>query len=203
MDLPPELLEPPRKMLSGPPLGIAARRPRPELVDERLGLGKASIGSVHAFFFRHAVLMPGVGFEPTRPEGQCDFEPIASASSTTRAGRRILGAAAAALRRLRLAAAGVGPVAVGFVARDLDLGVPLLLEAAHREGDQEQLHRDEDEGQQAEDRGLEGRVVEAGLVAVEPCGPATAATTANRIARPAATGSTPRFHLPTKYAIRR
>ena len=86
MNLPPKLLEPPRKMLSSPPLGITARRPRPELVNERLGLGKSvDAGSLHAFFFRHAVLMPGVGFEPTRPEGQCVLSRIASASSATRA----------------------------------------------------------------------------------------------------------------------
>ena len=89
-------------------------------------------------------------------------------------------------------------MALGLVAPDLDLHAPLLLEAAHREGHQEELHRHEDDRQEAEDRGLERRVVEAGLVALEPRGPATAATTANRIASPAATGSTPRFHFVTK-----
>jgi hypothetical protein len=40
MSLPPELPESPRKMLSSTSLGIRARRPRPELVDEGLGLGE-------------------------------------------------------------------------------------------------------------------------------------------------------------------
>ena len=71
LNLPPELLEPLRKMLSSPPLGITAGRPRPELINERLGLGESvDARSLHAFSFRHAVLMPGVGFEPTRPFGQ-------------------------------------------------------------------------------------------------------------------------------------
>src|SRR5688572_6933846 len=70
------------------------------------------------------------------------------------------------LARLAVAAA----VALGLVACDLDLYVPLLLEAAQGEGDQQELDRDEDDRQEAEDGRLERGVVEARLVTLEPGG---------------------------------
>src|SRR3989442_10335126 len=42
---------------------------------------------------------------------------------------------------------------LGFFARDLDFDVPLLLERAHCECDQQDLEWDEDRGQKAEDSG--------------------------------------------------
>ena len=63
----------------------------------------------------------------------------------------------------RLAAA---PAADGL----LDLDVPRLLEAAHRERDQQQLERHEQRRQEPNDVGRDRRVGEAVLVALEPAG---------------------------------
>ena len=52
----------------------------------------------------------------------------------------------------------------------LHLDVPGLLEAAHGEGDEEDLHGDEDQRQHPEDPLVEGRVGQPLLVAVEPRG---------------------------------
>src|SRR5436189_6296186 len=60
------------------------------------------------------------------------------------------------------------PAALGVLACDLDLNVPFLLEAAQREGDQQQADGYEDDGEQAEHGGLNGRVRKARLVAIEP-----------------------------------
>ena len=49
MNLTPKFLEPPSKMLSSPPLGVTAGRPRPKLINERLSLGKGvDVRSLHA-----------------------------------------------------------------------------------------------------------------------------------------------------------
>ena len=73
----------------------------------------------------------------------------------------------------------------------LDLDVPGLAEAAHREPDEQDLDRDDDQRDQAEDVRVERRVVEAVLVAREPLGPETAAKISRMIASAAVTGSMP------------
>src|SRR5690606_15893495 len=55
-----------------------------------------------------------------------------------------------------------------LLARHLDLDVPLLAEAAQREDDERELHRDDEQRQHPEQAGGERRVVEAVLVALEP-----------------------------------
>src|SRR5918994_4572831 len=70
----------------------------------------------------------------------------------------------------RICASQSGGLGSRLVRRQLDLDVPLLLETPHGEGDQEQLHRDDDRRQQAEHRRVEPRIGEAGLVALEPGG---------------------------------
>jgi hypothetical protein len=69
--------------------------------------------------------------------------------------------------------AGAGLVVVHarvvvLAVRDLDLDVPRLLEPAHREGDQQELHRDDQQGDEADDALVQRGRAEAGLVAVEP-----------------------------------
>ena len=51
MRLASKLLEPVTEMLTSPPLGIRARRPRPKLIDEILSLGEG----VHAYLAVHAL----------------------------------------------------------------------------------------------------------------------------------------------------
>ena len=50
------------------------------------------------------------------------------------------------------------------------LHVPVLVEADHRDDDQQQLDGDEDDAEQAEEVIGKGRPAETRLVAVEPCG---------------------------------
>jgi hypothetical protein len=85
----------------------------------------------------------------------------------------------------------------------LDLDVPALGEPAHRERDEEDLHRDDEEGDEPEQPRLEQRVRVAGLVAVQPRGRETAAKISITIASAAATGSTPLFQRAMKNAITR
>ena len=88
------------------------------------------------------------------------------------------------------------PVAVGFVLRDLDLHVPLLLEPRMANaisriwtGTMIRVKRPRIDGS-------ERRVVEACLVAVEPSRPGDGRNPANRTASPAATGSVPPVPAP-------
>ena len=54
MRLAPKALEPPAKMLGSPPLGIRARRPRPETVDKGLSLGEGVDANVLVHVLRYA-----------------------------------------------------------------------------------------------------------------------------------------------------
>src|SRR3954451_3538464 len=92
------------------------------------------------------------GIRTHTPRRTGPFEDPMSTDSITRATGESYEGFGGALRRLGLAAAGVRAVAVGFLAGDLDLRAPLLLEAAHRERRQEQLDRNEDQGEHPEDR---------------------------------------------------
>ena len=60
---------------------------------------------------------------------------------------------AAAFAIVLLVFAAIAAPTVVLVPRHLDLDVPLLREAAHREHDQEELDRDQDHGQQPEQAG--------------------------------------------------
>jgi hypothetical protein len=62
----------------------------------------------------------------------------------------------------------VHALVVVLAVRDLDFDVPGLLEAAHREGEQQHLDGDDQQGDEAEHALVERGRAEAGLVALEP-----------------------------------
>ncbi len=85
--------------------------------------------------------MPGVGFEPTRPCGQRILSPP-SLPFLHPGGRLPKGTSGRPGHRTTAI----------VVHATLDLGLPVLAEAEHREGDEHDLHAEDHEGDQAQER---------------------------------------------------